>query len=294
MLSYLVYVIAGVGAGVVTGLAGLSAAVVITPLLVSLCGWKSYDAVTVALAADVLASLLTAWTYYKNKNIDLKNGLLVALTSFIGSIIGSYCGYLFSQSQPDGLGYISMITTIGLGIKFLVKPIEEGHDAESAVEHITKSKVIQAMFCGLGIGWICGFTGSGGGILMLTVFTLVIGYNLKVAVGTSTLIMTLVALTGTLSHITMGASVEFIPTLVVVTGCIISAYISAKFANKCEVKKLNKVVGICLSLLGMMTILIKVKSTLSVIICGVVSISILIKSLNNDESKELNKVRKSS
>ena len=287
-MLYLVYILAGVGAGVVTGLAGLSAAVVITPLLVGVCGWQGYDAVTVALAADVLASLLTAWTYYKNKNIDLKNGLLVAVTAFIGSIIGSYCGYLFSQSQPDGLGYISMATTIGLGIKFLVKPIEEGHDAESAVEHITKSKVVQAMFCGLGIGWICGFTGSGGGILMLTVFTLVIGYNLKVAVGTSTLIMTLVALTGTLSHITMGASVEFIPTLVVVTCCIISAYISAKFANKCEVKKLNKVVGICLSVLGMMTILIKVKSTLAVIVCCFVSVSILIKLVNNKESKELN------
>ena len=256
MLLYLVYIIAGVGAGVVTGLAGLSAAVVITPLLVSLCGWQSYDAVTVALAADVLASLLTAWTYYKNKNIDLKNGLLVAVTAFIGSIIGSYCGYLFSQSQPDGLGYISMATTILLGIKFLAKPIEEGHDAESAVEHITKSKVILAMICGVGIGWICGFTGSGGGVMMLTVFTLVI---------------------------------EIIPSLIVVTCCVIAAYVSAKFANKCEVKKLNKVVGICLSILGMITILLKVKSTLVVIICCVVSSFILIKLVKNDENKELNK-----
>jgi len=66
-MVYVIYVIAGLGAGVVTGLAGLSAAVVITPLLVSLCGWQSYDAVTVALASDVLASLLTAYTYYKNK-----------------------------------------------------------------------------------------------------------------------------------------------------------------------------------------------------------------------------------
>ena len=123
---------------VFTELAGLSAAVVITPLLVGVCGWQSYDAVTVALTADIIASLLTAYTYYKNKNIDLKNGILVAITAFIGTIIGSYCGYLFSQSQPNGLGYISMVTTISLGIKFLVKPIEEGHDAEDGLEHISK------------------------------------------------------------------------------------------------------------------------------------------------------------
>ena len=129
-MIWIVYILAGVGAGIVTGLAGLSAAVVITPLLVSVCGWDSYDAVTVALAADVLASLLTAYTYQKNKNIDLKRGLLVGVTALCGTVVGSYCGYLFSQAQPSGLGYLAMFTTVSLGIKFLVKPISGGHDAD--------------------------------------------------------------------------------------------------------------------------------------------------------------------
>ena len=256
-MLYVVYVLAGLGAGVVTGLAGLSAAVVITPLLVSLCGWESYDAVTVALAADVLASMLTAYTYYKNKNIDLKNGILVTITAFIGTIIGSYSGFLFSQSQPDGLGYISMATTICLGIKFLVQPIEKGLDAESGLQNISWKKIVMAILLGGGIGWICGFTGSGGGILMLTVFTLLLGYNLKVAVGTSTMIMTLVALTGAVSHISMGAVIYPLPMLIVVMFCVIGAYVSARFANRCEIKRLNKIVGICLACLGVITILIK-------------------------------------
>lgn len=256
-MLYVVYVLAGLGAGVVTGLAGLSAAVVITPLLVSLCGWESYDAVTVALAADVLASMLTAYTYYKNKNIDLKNGILVTITAFIGTIIGSYSGFLFSQSQPDGLGYISMATTICLGIKFLVQPIEKGLDAESGLQNISWKKIVMAILLGGGIGWICGFTGSGGGILMLTVFTLLLGYNLKVAVGTSTMIMTLVALTGAVSHISMGAVIYPLPMLIVIMFCVIGAYVSARFANKCEIKRLNKVVGICLACLGIITISIK-------------------------------------
>lgn len=64
---------------------------VITPVLASMCGWASYDAVTVALASDVFASLLSAYTYYKNGNIDLKNGIMVTMTAFIGTIIGSFC-----------------------------------------------------------------------------------------------------------------------------------------------------------------------------------------------------------
>jgi uncharacterized membrane protein YfcA len=235
----------------------MSAAAVISPVLITFLNMPAYQAVGIALASDILASAVSTLQYWKNKNIDLKNGILVAITAFIGTIIGSYCGYLFSQSQPNGLGYISMATTISLGIKFLVKPIEEGHDAEDGLEHISKKKIIQAMIFGCGIGWICGFTGSGGGILMLTVFTIFLGYNLKVAVGTSTMIMTLVALIGTISHISMGANLEILPTLVVVICCVIAAYVSSKFANKCEIKKLNKVVGICLTVLGIVTILLK-------------------------------------
>ena len=257
-MMYLVYILAGLGAGVVTGLAGLSAAVVITPMLVSLCGWQSYDAVTVALAADVLASLLSAYTYYKNGNIDLKRGALVTVTAFAGTVVGSYCGYLFSQAQPDGLGYLSMLTTIFLGVKFLVKPVTGGREAgESADARQVNVKTALAMLLGCGIGWVCGFTGSGGGILMLTVFTVVLGYNLKVAVGTSTMIMSIVALTGAVSHVTMGAAIFPGPMAVVVIACLVGAVVSAKFANRCEIRKLNRIVGVVLMILGAATILIK-------------------------------------
>lgn len=258
MLLYMIYLAAGLGAGVVTGLAGLSAAVVITPMLVSLCGWESYDAVTVALASDVLASLLSACTYYKNKNIDARRGMMVMVTAFVGTIIGSYCGYLFSQERPDGLGYLSMLTTIFLGIKFLVKPVAGGNDDVLVTETTKdKAKTVLAMFLGCGIGWVCGFTGSGGGVLMLTVFTVVLGYNLKIAVGTSTLIMSAVALTGTVSHISLGAEIFPAPMAVTVLACLFGALVSARFANRCEIKKLNRVVGTVLMFLGVITIAIK-------------------------------------
>lgn len=255
-MLYIIYILAGLGAGIVTGLAGLSAAVIITPMLVSLCGWASYDAVTVALASNVLASLLSAYTYYKNKNIDLKRGALVTVTAFLGTVLGSYCGYLFSRSNPDGLGYLSMATTILLGVKFLIKPMNGGTDAMSRSGGSAR-KTVRAVLLGCIIGWVCGFTGSGGGVLMLMVFSLVLGYNLKVAVGTSTMVMTLVALTGAVSHISMGAQIFPIPMLAVVLSCLIGALVSARFANRCEITRLNKIVGVVLTLLGITTILIK-------------------------------------
>lgn len=253
-----IFLIAGAGAGIVTGLAGLSAAVVITPLLVGVCGWDSYDAVTVALAADVLASLITANTYRKNKNIDLKRGLLVGFTALVGTTIGSFCGFIFNQAQPGGLGLLAMLTTIFLGIKFILRPVTGGKDTENEGKGSSiNSKTVISMICGLVIGWVCGFTGSGGGILMLTVFTLLLGYNLKIAVGTSTMIMTAVALTGAISHIVMGAKIYPFPMILIVCICLICAYLSARFANRCEIKKLNRVIGVVLLILGAFTIISK-------------------------------------
>ncbi len=239
-MLYLIYVIAGLGAGVVTGLAGLSAAVVITPLLVGVCGWSGYDAVTIALAADILASLLSSYTYYKNGNIDIKRGTAVALVAFAGSVLGSYLGYLFSLKSENGLGYLVMILNIFLGFKFILKPLTGGTEYQVPSEHTLKTKkTLLVMILGFLIGTECGFMGSGGGILMVSVFIMVLGYNLKIAVGTSTMVMTLVALTGAVSHFAFGAEFELLPGMTIIATCLLGAVISAKYANRCNIKKLN-------------------------------------------------------
>ena len=76
MITLLVCLIAGLGAGLGTGLAGLSAAAVISPMLIAFLNMPAYEAIGIALASDVLASAVSSYTYYKNKNIDIKNSLL--------------------------------------------------------------------------------------------------------------------------------------------------------------------------------------------------------------------------
>lgn len=250
-MFYIIYIIAGLGAGVVTGLAGLSAAVIITPLLVGVCGWSGYDAVTVALASDVLASLLSAYTYYKNGNIDLKRGLAVSLAAFAGSVLGSYLGYLFSKTSENGLGYLVMVLNIFLGIKFICKPVTGREEENNPSQNSVKSKkTALAVILGFLIGVECGFMGSGGGILMMSVFIVVLGFHLKSAVGTSTMVMTLVALTGAASHFALGAGVEPLAGGIMIAACLFGAVVSAAYANRCNIIKLNRIVGVTLLILS--------------------------------------------
>ena len=70
-LTVLITFFAGMGAGLGTGFAGLSAAAVISPMLITFLGMDPYMAVGIALSSDVLASAVSAYTYHKNKNLSI-------------------------------------------------------------------------------------------------------------------------------------------------------------------------------------------------------------------------------
>ena len=75
IVKIIVCIIAGLGAGFGTGIAGLSAAAIISPMLITFLGADAYEAVGIALASDVLASAVSAVTYGKIKISMLKMGL---------------------------------------------------------------------------------------------------------------------------------------------------------------------------------------------------------------------------
>ena len=75
LIKFIVCFIAGAGAGIGTGFAGMSAAAAISPMLIAFLGMPAYEAVGIALASDVLASGVSSITYGKNKNLDVKMGL---------------------------------------------------------------------------------------------------------------------------------------------------------------------------------------------------------------------------
>lgn len=252
MLNFIVYIIAGLGAGIGTGLAGLSAAAVISPMLITFLGFEAYEAVGIALASDVLASAVSAYTYGKHKNLDIKNGLIMLCSVLVFTMFGSY----IASVVPNGMmGGFSVFMTALLGIKFIIKPVMTTKEQNS--NKSAKQKIIQSILCGMVIGFICGFIGAGGGMMMLLILTSVLGYELKTAVGTSVFIMAFTAFTGAVSHIVIGGFPDITALIVCVLATLIGARVSALFANKTEAAILNRVTGIILTVLGIAMIIVK-------------------------------------
>ena len=241
----LVTFFAGMGAGLGTGFAGMSAAAVISPMLITFLNMDPYMAVGIALSSDVLASAVSAYTYKKNGNLDVKNGVIMMITVLIFTVVGSYISSLIPSQT---MGSFSVFMTFLLGIKFIVRPVMTTKERMEAID--PKKRVKQSILCGMLIGFICGFIGAGGGMMMLLILTTVLGYELKTAVGTSVFIMTFTALTGAISHFSIGGSPDYVVMALCIIFTFIWARIAAKFANKATPKTLNRLTGIVLVALG--------------------------------------------
>lgn len=245
LVKFIVCFIAGIGAGLGTGFAGMSAAAVISPMLITFLDMPAYEAVGIALASDVLASAASAYTYGKNKNIDIKNGSVMMVFVLLFTMVGSWVS---SKVPNTAMGSFSVIMTMLLGIKFIVKPVMTTKEAMMSVS--AKKRLIQSVVFGVLIGFICGFIGAGGGMMMLLVLTTILGYELKTAVGTSVFIMAFTALTGAISHFAIGGAPDAWCLVFCMLSTLLWAQIAAKFANKATPKTLNRATGVVLTVLG--------------------------------------------
>ena len=245
LFTIIVTFFAGMGAGLGTGFAGMSAAAVISPILITFLGIDPYTAVGIALSSDVLASAVSAYTYGKNKNLDIKNGLIMMVTVLIFTVVGSYISSLVTSAT---MGNFSVFMTFLLGIKFIVRPVMTTKEAMQGVS--AKKRAMQSVICGIIIGFICGFIGAGGGMMMLLILTSVLGYELKTAVGTSVFIMTFTAFTGAVSHFAIGGLPDPAVWILCIIFTLIWARIAAVLANKATPKTLNRATGVILVILG--------------------------------------------
>lgn len=245
ILIILVTFFAGMGAGLGTGFAGMSAAAVISPMLIAFLNMDPYMAVGIALSSDVLASAVSAYTYGKNKNLDIKNGILMMVSVLLFTVVGSYIASLIPSST---MGNFSVFMTFLLGIKFIVKPVMTTKESMNQMDDRKRAK--QSIICGMIIGFICGFVGAGGGMMMLLILTTVMNYELKTAVGTSVFIMTFTALTGAVSHFMIGGMPDMTVWLLCIIFTLIWARIAALFANRATPETLNRATGVVLVILG--------------------------------------------
>lgn len=266
VITIIVCLFASLFAGIGTGFVGMSAAVAITPILMGFLGLPHFEATAISLASDVLASAGAAYMYHRHGNVDVKNGLILLCTILVFTFLGSLVGY-FMPNMAMGIGTVVAITLMGL--KMLIFPRATiGRSKEGLT---TRRKIIYSVTFGALIGFVCGFVGAGGGMLLLLVLTVFLGYEMHKAVGTSVFVMTFSAFAGAAFHILiewifqggmntndLQLSGNFFNIMIL---CIIFtmafSLIGSRIANHLDERKLNIISGSMLLFIAVVVIFIQ-------------------------------------
>jgi len=280
----------GLLTGTITGIVGASGVVVVVPVLLLLTGVDTHTALGISLMVDFIASIIVALTYYRKGNVRL----LSSLWMIIGTVAGSQVGVLFAHKISDNslsYGFSIGIMVIGAGmvikgildykknkkVKESLEPIEEPTTLEekilneSRLDDLEPSKdaalnqnskikkkwleILVLIVLGFIVGILSGLSGAGGGILLIFICTGVLGLSLHEAIGTSTLVMCITALSGFIGYSVQG-SVNYMFGLFLAVGSVIGGAASAKIANAVNEDILRILFGCINVSLGIVTLII--------------------------------------
>lgn len=246
LFEMIIYILAGLGAGAVTGLIGLSAVNIVAPLLVIFLGLEAYVAIGLALGTDVFASASSSYVYWKEKRVDWRPAMIIVLFALIGIVLGSYFGAWLPSI------YLSVLVGLGIAVMgfFLAK---EGYTKKKKSPKmnpfVLKHKKFFIFFGSTVIGLIAGFFGGGGGLMILLLLMSVFKFKIHKAVGTSVLAMIFIAGFSSFFHY---VNVPFSLVGLGVAGIsgLIGGFYASKYANKLDEFTLKKNAGMIIVILG--------------------------------------------
>lgn len=112
--SFIILLIIGLAAGILSGIAGVGGGVIVIPALVFAMGLTQFEAQGTSLAMMIPPiGIMAAYNYYQNGFINWKYALVLA----VFFIIGGYLGSKFILNVPEGFvkkGFAVFIILIGL------------------------------------------------------------------------------------------------------------------------------------------------------------------------------------
>ena len=233
-VEIIVILLIGLGAGVVVGIMGASGSLIVVPGLKLFLDFRTQTALGTSLLVNVIAALVAAYVFYRNRNIYIKPALWIAA----GTVAGAQVGSLFADMIPEsGMSNMFGIFLIPFGISVWRRGIRGGvrlPEAQSgnALPSVRTWRVrLLAVSLGLFVGLMGGLFASGGGIMILLILVFVLRYPLHLAVGTSILIMAVNASSGTLGYALRG-NIDFHAALIASVPTVLAGGLGARVANR--------------------------------------------------------------
>ncbi|OCX43546.1 hypothetical protein A7X81_00880 [Campylobacter ornithocola] len=192
-LTLLPYLIIGIFSGIASGVFGIGGGMIIVPFMLTL-GLSSHHAVAISVVQMIFASVFGSYLNYKNKNLILKDGLIIGFGGFLGAM---FSGVLLSYFSDITLTSIFLCVSVIFFLKF-------AFNQKSTIGNINHSKTLRnsiLLICGIFTGIFAISLGIGGGLLITPILAYFLGYDTKKVVPLSLFFVIFASISGVSSFI---------------------------------------------------------------------------------------------
>ena len=232
-MEYVKYILIGVAGGTLSGLLGIGGGFIVIPALIYFTTTGTKQATAISMVQIFFASAFGTLFNYLKKTLRIKYALYFGIASMGFTFAGSYLTKYFTDTTIKII-YLSAITLslalfiIRSCLEKIGKAVECCRIEDAALE---KRKLFKAIPLGMAAGFLGGILGVGGGFLYVPLLVFFLDLPLKVAIGTSLMIILFNSIPGVIGKI-LSVEFNYITALIIavssVAGARLGTYINQK------------------------------------------------------------------
>lgn len=240
--------------GSVLSLLGAGGSILTMPVLVYLFSIPAVEATSYSLLIVGLTALLGSIGYFRQGTIDIKTAIIFGIPSILGVLLARH--YLL-PSIPNEFK-LGVLITKDFVIMFVFSVLMilaalmmmKKNQKKSHTQDIPKNKFFLVVLEGLVVGGVTGFVGAGGGFLIIPALVLLAGLEMKIAVGTSLIIIALKSIIGFGGDLIGGFQTDWILVFYIMSATLVGVLVGNFLSQKFTGEQLKKYFGIMVLVIG--------------------------------------------
>ncbi|OPX79473.1 MAG: Sulfite exporter TauE/SafE [Methanosaeta sp. PtaB.Bin039] len=207
MNEELVLAVTGLAVGLASGMLGVGGCFIMVPVQYWLLldrGLDSTLAIRSAFGTGLAVALPTAasgaYAHRRRGAVDSRTGMALGGAGIAGALIG---GYMAAHLPAEPLRLIfGFVVLVGAARMALLPFCQQDAYKEPSL--------VQLLAWGFPVGIVSGLSGIGGGVLLVPLMVIFLGFQIRRAVGTSSLAVTLTSMGGLVSYVINGWGIQTI------------------------------------------------------------------------------------
>lgn len=223
--------------GLVMGALGGGGAILTIPVLIYVLGQSPHEATTSSLVIVGLGALAATLGHLRAGRVRVADAVVLAA---VGSV-GTYAGSVASAALDQHLLLVLLAALLAVVAALMLRPTPAGAAARpNPTADRGRTHWLRMSELAVGIGALTGFFGVGGGFAIVPALTLVLGYPMSTAVGTSLLVITLNSATAFVSRLGQGVQLDGTLLLTFTVGAILGSVLGGRLGRRTSAEVLKR------------------------------------------------------